>query len=171
MNIRPLLTVFLIISAGSVASVFLFPTLSHLSDPPDVTISDTPTIDPSVPAPYQGTKAEPTTVIQVDGAGDRFPIQIWNDSPTNRTVAVELIHNQSHSSLVTQTETLPPNGTVRLEIRSPGYLLKVTDEATQTTGTYPVTTAHFDCNSRFAEVRIDGNGNIDSQTVSTSMGC
>lgn len=171
MNIRPLLTVFLIIIAGIVASVFLFPTLSHLSGPPDVTTSDTPTIDPSVPAPYQGTKAEPTTVIQVDGAGDRLPIQIWNDSPTNRTVSVELIHNKSHSSLVTHTETLPPNGTLRLEIRSPGYLLKVTDESTQTTGTYPVTTDHFDCNSRFAEVRIDGNGNIDSQTVSTSMGC
>lgn len=171
MNIRPLFAVFLIISAGIVASVFLFPTLSHLSGPPDVTTSDTPTIDPSVPAPYQGTKAEPTTVIQVGGAGETFPIQIWNDSPMNRTISVELLHNGSHSSLVTQTETLPPNGTLRLEIRSPGYLLKVTDEATQTTGTYPVTTAHFDCNSRFAEVRVHGNGNVDSQTVSTSMGC
>ena len=171
MNIRPLLTVILIIVAGIVASALLFPTLSHLSGPPDVTTSDTPTIDPSVPAPYQGTKAEPTTVIQVGGAKGRLPIQIWNDSPTNRTVSVELIHNESHSSPVTRTETLPPHGTLRLEIQSPGYLLKVTDKSTQTTGTYPVTTDHFDCNSRFAEVRIDGNGNIDSQTVFTTMGC
>lgn len=171
MNIRPLLTVILIIVAGIVVSAFLFPALSHLSGPPDVTTSDTPTIDPSVPAPYQGTKAEPTTVIRVDGAGDRLPIQIWNDSPASRTVSVELLHNESSSSVVTQTETLPPNGTLWLEIRSPGYLLKITDESTQTTGTYPVTTDHFDCNSRFAEVRIDDTGNIDSQTVSTTMGC
>lgn len=171
MNIRPLLTVILIIVAGIVVSAFLFPALSHLSGPPDVTTSDTPTIDPSVPAPYQGTKAEPTTVIRVAGAGDRLPIQIWNDSPASRTVSVELLHNESSSSVVTQTETLPPSGTLWLEIRSPGYLLKITDESTQTTGTYPVTTDHFDCNSRFAEVRIDDTGNIDSQTVSTTMGC
>lgn len=171
MNGRPFLTLFLVITTGIVVSVFLFPTLSQLSGPPDVTVTDTPAIDPSVSAPYQGTKSEPTTVIQVDGAGDRLPVQIWNDSPMNRTLSVELRHNDSDSSLVTRTETLPPNGTLRLEIRSPGFLLEVTDEPTQTTGTYPVTTDQFDCNSRFAEVRIDGDGNVDSRTSSTSMSC
>ncbi|WP_424004436.1 hypothetical protein ACOZ4I_07170 [Haloarcula salina] len=170
-NIRPLLAVVLIVIAGVVASVFLFPTLSYLGGPPDVTTADTPTIDPSVPAPYQGTKAEPTTVIQIDGAGEGVPVQIWNDSPTNRTVTLEVMHNGSRSSLVTHTETLPPNGTLRLEFRSPGFLLEVTDESTQTTGTYAVTADQFDCNSRFAEIRIGGDGNIDSQTVATSMGC
>ena len=172
MNIRPYLTVFLIIITAIVVSLILFPTLSDLSGPPAVTTTDTPTIEPSVPEPYQGTKAKPTTVIQVGESGDGLPIQVWDDSPTDRAVSVELIHNDSDSSLVTRTETLPPNGTLRLEIRSPtGYLLRVTDESTQTTGTYPVTSEHFDCNSRFAEVRIDGNGTIDSRTISTDMGC
>ncbi len=61
-------------------------------------------------------------------AVDRLPIQIWNDSPASRTVSVELLHNESSSSVVTQTKTLPPNGTLWLEIRSPGYLLKITDD-------------------------------------------
>ena len=171
MNLRPLLAVFLIITVGIVASLLLFPTLSAHSGPPDVTTTDTPTIDPSVPAPYQGTKADPSVVIQVGTTGNGLPIQVWNASPVNQTVSVELIHNDSDSSVVTRTETLPPNGTLWLEIPSPGYLLTVTDESTQTTGTYPVTTDHFDCNSRFAEIRIDSNGTVDSRTVSTSMGC
>jgi len=171
MNLRPLLAVFLIITAGMVASLLLFPTLSAHSGPPDVTTTDTPTIDPSVPAPYHGTKAEPSVVVQVGETGNGLPIQIWNASPTNRTVSVEIIHNDSDSSLLTRTETLPPNGTLRLEIPSPGYLLRVTDESTQTTGTYPVTTDHFDCNARFAEIRVDADGNVDSGTVSTTMGC
>ena len=172
MKIRPYLTVFLILITAIVVSLILFPTLSNLDSSPAVTTTDTPTIEPSVPEPYQGTKVEPTTVIQVGESGAGLPIQVWNDSPTNRTVSVELIHNDSDSSLVTRTETLPPNGTLRLEIQSPaGYLFRVTDESTQTTGTYPVTTEHFDCNSRFAELRIDGNGTLDSRTVSTSMGC
>jgi hypothetical protein len=172
MKIRPYLIVFLIIITAIVVSLILFPTLSNLDGPPAVTITDTPTIEPSVPEPYQGTKVEPTTVIHVGESGGGLPIQVWNDTPTNRTVSVELIHNDSDSSLVTPTEILPPNVTLRLEIRSPaGYLLRVTDESTQTTGTYPVTNEHFDCNSRFAEVRIDANGIIDSRTISTDMGC
>ncbi|WP_336337856.1 hypothetical protein [Haloarcula brevis] len=171
MAFRPLLTVALIICAGIVASLVLFPTLSHLSPPPEVTTADTPTVDPSVPAPYDGTKAEPTAVIQVGGGRGGLPIQVWNDSPANRTVSVALLHNASGSTVLTRTEPLPPNGTLRLEIRSPGYLLEVTDESTQTTGTYPVTTDQFDCNSRFAEVRIDSDGDVDSRTVATNMGC
>ena len=73
--------------------------------------------------------------------------------------------------MVTRTETLPPSGTVRLEIRSPGgYLLNVTDESTGETGTYAVTPGHFDCNDRLATVRINRT-DIGSRTIQTAMGC
>lgn len=172
MNLRPILAVLLVILAGIGGSILLFSTLSGPSGPPDVTTAETPVLDPSVPAPYRGTKGEPVTVIRVGETGDGLPIQIWNAGPTERAVSIELIHNESDASLLNRTETLPPNGTVRIELRSStGYLLEVTDVSTGTTERYPVTSEHFDCNERFAEVRVAGNGSVDSRTVSTDMGC
>ncbi|SFS12863.1 hypothetical protein SAMN05216559_4146 [Halomicrobium zhouii] len=161
----------LVVAAGVGVSVLLFPALSGPPDPPTVSTADTPAIDQSVPDPYRGTKAEPAVVFQVSGGGDGLPIRIWNDGPTNRTVSLELHHNESGSAVVSHRETLRPNGTVLLEFHSPGFLLEVTDEATGTVGTYAVTADQFDCNERFATVRVAGNGSVDARSIAKTMGC
>lgn len=162
-----------VLAVGAVigAVMVLFPSLSPLSDPPSVTTADSPSLDPSLPDPYDRAKGDPTAVIQVGDGENGLPVRVWNDNPERRTVSIELVHNRSGSTVVTRTETLPPSGTVRLEIRSPGgYLLNVADESTGATGTYAVIPDHFDCNDRLATVRINGT-DIDSRMIQTAMGC
>jgi|GEM_PF-3455547 len=171
MEVRPLLAVLLVVAAGIGISVVLFPALSGHPDPPTVSTAERPTIDHLGAYPNDGTKAEPTVVFQVSGGGSGLPIRIWNDSPANRTVSLELRHNGSGSTVVSHTETLRPNGTIQLELHSPGFLLEVTDEATATVGTYAVTADQFDCNERSATVRVTGNGSVDTRTIATTMGC
>jgi len=171
MDVRPLLAAVLVVAAGVGISVVLFPALSGGPDPPTVSTADTPAIDHMGAYPNDGTKAEPAVVFQVSGGGDGLPIRIWNDGPTNRTVSLELRHNESDSTVVSHTESLRSNGTVLLEVHSSGFLLEVTDEATGTVGTYAVTADQFDCNERSATVRVAGNGSVDSRTIATTMGC
>lgn len=171
MDTRPLLAVILVVAAGVGISVVLFPALSGPPDPPTVSTADTPAVDHSGVYPNDGTKAEPSVVFRVSGGGSGLPIRIWNDGPTNRTVSLELRHNESDATVVSHTERLRPNGTVLLELHSGGFLLEVTDEATGTVGTYAVTPDQFDCNERSATVRIAGNGSIDARTLATAMGC
>lgn len=171
MEVRPLLAVVLVVAAGVGVSVVLFPPLSGPPDPPTVSTADTPAIDHLGAYPNDGTKAEPTVVFRVNGDGSGLPVRIWNDGPTNRTVSLELRHNESDSTVVSHTETLRPNGTLLLELHSGGFLLEVTDEATGAVGTYAVTPDQFDCNERSATVRVTGNGSVDTRTIATTMGC
>lgn len=166
-------TLGILFTVGTVvaAAMVLFPSIFPFGGPPNVTTSDSPSLQPSLSDPYPVQKGEQVTVIQVGEGTDGLPLQIWNDNPERRTVSIELLHNRSDSTIVTRTVPLPRNAIIRLELRSPdGYLLRVTDESTGTTGTYAVTPDHFDCNDRLATVRITGT-NITSRTLQTAMGC
>lgn len=172
MDVRPPLLVVLVVLAGVGISAVLFPAIGAFGGPPDVTTTADPAVDSATANSSQAQDVPPSLAVQVGSGHNEYLIQVGNDSPSNRTVSLTLTHEESDSSLLDRTETLAPNGTVRIELRAPAdYLLEVTDDSTGTTGTHRVTPDEFDCNYRFATIRVDRNGTVDSRVIATVMGC
>jgi hypothetical protein len=171
MERRRALAVVLAVGAVVATAMVLFPALSPLSGPPSVTTAESPSLDPSLSDPFAGQKRAPSVVLHVGDGEDGLPVRVWNDGKSARTVSITLRHNGSDSTIVRRTETLSPNGTLRVEILAQGrYLLTVTDESTGTTGTYAVTPDRFDCNEHLATVRVNDTA-VSSRTMQTGMGC
>lgn len=163
----------IVLAVGAVVAtaIVLFPVLSPLSGPPSVTTADSPALSPGLSDPFAGQKRPPSVVLHVGDGEDGIPVRVWNDGQSARTVSIALRHNGSDSTIVRRTETLPPNGTLRVEILvQDRYLLAVTDESTGTTGTYAVTPDLFDCNEHLATVRVNDTA-ISSRTMQTGIGC
>lgn len=153
---------------GVALLVLLF---SPLSGPPSVSKADTQSLNPALSDPYQEAKKPSDTIIQVGSGESGLPIRVWNDNSGNRTVLIKLYHNASDSVLINRTETLAPNGALRLEILSADrYYLTITERSSGMTGTYAVTLDRFDCNEHLATVRINET-DIDSKTMQTGQGC
>jgi hypothetical protein len=171
MERRRALAVVIAVGAVVATAMVLFPALSPLSGPPSVTTAESPSLDPSLSDPFAGQKRAPSVVLHVGDGEDGLPVRVWNDGKSARTVSITLRHNGSDSTIVRRTETLSPNGTLRVEILAQGrYLLTVTDESTGTTGAYAVTPDRFDCNDHLATVRVNDTA-VSSRTMQTGMGC
>jgi hypothetical protein len=172
MEWRPTLAVGLIVIAGAVISIGLFPVLTSLDRSPSVTQTNDSTVGPNLPSPNPRGATQEIAVYRVGAGSASVSIQVVNDGSTNLTVAVVLTHNRTGSVLVSRTAVLAPYETVGFELaQAGGYRLAVTDEATKTTSNYTVSRDQFDCNDHSGTVRIDRRGRIETETVSTTMGC
>lgn len=109
-------------------------------------------------------------VLDPDNNGPHS-VRVTNDADEARTVSVAVRRGDESTDLLSDSWELPGRAWVQVELLTPADYTVTVSVGGEAAGAVDVDRSWFDCNGSTTNVTVGPDGSLESETVSTAMGC
>lgn len=178
MNRRSVLRTAALLAAGSAAGCLA----GGSGDGPDSTTTTTTTrtttpdpttttTDESGPAVFETLTVGSREGVLDPGNNKPHEVTVVNAASEERTIRVRVRRSGDDPMLRAESRSFPADGRLRVELAKPGEYAVDVFVDDEEVGGVDVERSWFDCNSSRTTVTVAGDGEVETETISTTMAC